>query len=168
MSDFSQTQWIWELCANIESMMLGRKWTHLYIGSQPPGILKCTSIPGYQMGRKNLCETWLNTAPFRYIRFFRICKSSPSGLSVLQSVVDVPTVEKQTWRKGWLITVRNSSCGKVMFLQVSVCPRGCLSHCMMVYTPPWEDTPRADPQDRPFPPNGYCSGIQLERILVWG
>ena len=36
-----------------------------------------------------------------------------------------------------IFTVRNSSCGKVMFPQVSVCPRG---WC----TPPYGQTPQAD------------------------
>ena len=39
-----------------------------------------------------------------------------------------------TWLTNGIITVRNSSCGKVMFLQVSVCPQG------EVYTP----SPQAD------------------------
>ena len=46
-----------------------------------------------------------------------------------------------------VITVRNSSCGKVMFSQVSVCPQGGVQ-------PPslWTDTPPPPPSD------GRCSG----------
>ena len=43
-----------------------------------------------------------------------------------------------------IFTARNSSCGKVMFSQVSVCPPG------EVYTP-WQ-------ADLPVPRDGYCSG----------
>ena len=60
---------------------------------------------------------------------------------------------------GVIITVRNSSCGKVMFSQVSVHWRRC--------TPPWTDTPppRADtpsparhpPQQTATAADGYAS-----------
>ena len=51
----------------------------------------------------------------------------------------------------FLVTVRNSSCGKVMFSQVSVCPRGegCTPSCQADITPPRQTRP---------PPDGYCSG----------
>ena len=48
-----------------------------------------------------------------------------------------------------IITVRNSSCGKVMFSQVSVCPRG-------VYTPMARQTPPG--QRSPLRADGHCSG----------
>ena len=48
-----------------------------------------------------------------------------------------------------------------MFLQVSVCPRGGLSQCILGYTPlgrhsPWADTPPG--QRPPHPADGYCCG----------
>ena len=44
-----------------------------------------------------------------------------------------------------LVTVRNSSCGKIMFSQSCV-TGGCLPHCMLGYTtpPPWADPPLPD------------------------
>ena len=40
-----------------------------------------------------------------------------------------------------VFTARNSSCGKVMFSQVSVCPQGAGVHHAQAHTPPWTDTP---------------------------
>ena len=51
-----------------------------------------------------------------------------------------------------LITIRSSSCGKVMFLQVSVCPRGRGGKC----TPPLTDTPLCrHPLGRHTPPGRH-------------
>ena len=83
-----------------------------------------------------------------------------------------------------IITVRNSSCGKVMFSQVSVCPRGRGVHPPGRQTPPgqtpagkihprqthplgrhtpWADTPplgrhTSSEQTPPPPRDSYCSG----------
>ena len=86
-----------------------------------------------------------------------------------------------------IITVRKRSCGKVVFLHLSVghfVHRGCLLQCMLGYssrqthpwantplgryprqTPPrqtslWADTPRADtpPGRHPLPADSHCSG----------
>ena len=66
-----------------------------------------------------------------------------------------------------IITVRNSSCGKVMFSQVSLCPQGGGVHPLprQKIDTPWEDihTPRQTPlMGRPPPPlptaDGHCSG----------
>ena len=57
--------------------------------------------------------------------------------------------ERKRTRK-WIFTVRNSSCGKVMFSQVSVCPQGGGVH----HPPCQTDTPPADthPLGRHPPP----------------
>ena len=47
-----------------------------------------------------------------------------------------------------VITVHNSSCGNVMFLQVSVCPQGRGNCTSPGRHPPWAETPR----------DGHCSG----------
>ena len=58
-----------------------------------------------------------------------------------------------------IFTVRNSSCGKVMFSQASVCPRGerrCTTpgqnHLPARHTPPWKDTPGHTPPGHTLPP----------------
>ena len=47
----------------------------------------------------------------------------------------------------FLVTVRNSSCGKVMFSQVSVCPRGegCTPSCQADINPPRQTHPPSPP-----------------------
>ena len=61
------------------------------------------------------------------------------------------------------ITVRNSSCGKVMFSQVSVCPQGGGVHPLGRHPHPLGRHPRADtpeqtPPGQTPPRDGYCSG----------
>ena len=58
--------------------------------------------------------------------------------------------EVKTWKRfALLVTVRNSSCGKVMFSQASVILfGGGVSQHALGQTPPWADRP---------PPSGHCS-----------
>ena len=52
-----------------------------------------------------------------------------------------------------MFTVRNSSCRKVMFSQVSVCPRGGVVHPPWPdTTPPWADTPARHHTPQPDTP----------------
>ena len=63
---------------------------------------------------------------------------------------------EQIWIHSLFVTVRNSSWGKVMFSQVSVCPQGGGVHPPRRQPlPPRQDTPLAS---RHPPRDGYCSG----------
>ena len=57
-----------------------------------------------------------------------------------------------------IFTIRNSSCGKVMLSQVSVCPHGGGVHTLPADTPGQTPPPREDRLPRQTPPDGYCSG----------
>ena len=62
---------------------------------------------------------------------------------------------------GLLVTVCNDV-AKVMFLHLSVCPRGGLPQCMLgCHTPPGADTPRSRP-----PPHGTRLLLRTVRILL--
>ena len=62
-----------------------------------------------------------------------------------------------------------------MFLHLSVIlsTRGCLSHCMLGYTPtqadthPWADTPHADTPSGQTPPRQRSPGILRDMIKKW-
>ena len=81
------------------------------ITSAPSGPQNVT-IKGYLVDLTSLSFTYMK----RYVQF--ICNHWTQYGTTLSSLTNL-----------LFVTVRNSSCGKVMFLQVSVCPQG------EVYTP---------------------------------
>ena len=108
------------------------------------------------------------------LKFYIISKMSPSKFPPnLFMLVFISRTYYLLFKQIWaLVTVRNSSCGNVMFLQVSVCPQG------EVYIPradtpppstlgeggihPARQTPPSLDRHPPFrvntPQDGHCSG----------
>ena len=105
------------------------------------------------------------TLSLRLLRLIR--KAMPSSMKPFQMLVEISAILVSSLSSEYLfsnskvITVRKRSCGKVMFLHLSVIlsTGGCLPQCMLRHTHPGQTPPPPSWADSPPPPQQMATAV---------